>query len=83
MDRNSIIGLLLMGAVLITFSIWNAPSQEDIAQQQRVRDSIAIVEKNKSSKSVQAVKDTVADLSVAGSVTSNDSIVSTDSLKSL
>ena len=83
MDRNSIIGLLLMGAVLITFSIWNAPSQEDIAQQQRVRDSIAIVEKNKSSKSVQTVKDTVAALSVVGSVTSNDSIVSTDSLKSL
>ncbi|MFM7902852.1 MAG: membrane protein insertase YidC, partial [Bacteroidota bacterium] len=47
MDRNSIIGLLLIGAVLITFSIWNAPSKEEQARQQQVRDSIAAVEKAK------------------------------------
>ena len=40
MDRNSIIGLLLIGLVLITFSIWNQPSEEEKAEKKRIQDSI-------------------------------------------
>ena len=40
MDRNSIIGLLLIGAVLIGFNLWNAPSEEEIAEQKRRDDSL-------------------------------------------
>ncbi len=44
MDRNTVIGLLLITAIIIGFTIYNRPSQEEIAQQQRLRDSIAQVE---------------------------------------
>ena len=32
MDRNSVIGLLLIGAILVGFSIWNSPSEEEYEQ---------------------------------------------------
>ncbi|MCB9170043.1 MAG: membrane protein insertase YidC [Flavobacteriales bacterium] len=44
MDRNSIIGLLLIGAILIGYTIWTAPSKEELAHQQQVRDSLAQVQ---------------------------------------
>ncbi|HHT33982.1 MAG: membrane protein insertase YidC [Proteiniphilum sp.] len=45
MDKNTIIGLLLITAIIIGFSIFNRPSQEQIAAQQRMRDSLESVEK--------------------------------------
>ena len=47
MDKNTFIGLLLIGAIIIGFSIYNAPSEEEMAEQLRVRDSIAQVEAEK------------------------------------
>ena len=47
MDKNTFIGLLLIGAIIIGFSIYNAPSEEEIAFQQRRADSIAQVEAEK------------------------------------
>lgn len=44
MDKNTIIGLLLITAIIIVFTIYNRPSQEQIAEQQRLRDSMALVE---------------------------------------
>lgn len=43
MDKNTIIGLLLMGAIFIGFTIWNKPSEAQLAEQkaQRIADSIA------------------------------------------
>ncbi len=41
MDRNSIIGLVLIFAIFMGFSYWNAPSEEEIQAQQRKQDSIA------------------------------------------
>lgn len=45
MDKNTIIGLLLITAIIIGFSIYNRPSQEQLAAQQRTRDSIEQAEK--------------------------------------
>ncbi len=82
MDRNSIIGLLLIGAVLITFSIWNAPSKEEQARQQQVRDSIAAVEKAK--KPVVAPVQVNNEASAIASTTAAaDSTLSIDSLKNV
>ena len=47
MDKNTITGFVLIAALLIGFSWYNKPSDEEIAQQQRVQDSIANVEKKK------------------------------------
>ena len=44
MDRNTVIGLLLITAIIIGFTIYNRPSQEQIAEQQRLYDSIALAE---------------------------------------
>ena len=45
MDKNTVIGLLLIGAILIGFSIYNSPSKDEIAVQKHYRDSIAAVTK--------------------------------------
>ena len=44
MDRNSIIGLVLIAAILIGYQIYTAPSPEQVAQMQREQDSLAQVE---------------------------------------
>lgn len=44
MDKNTIIGFLLIGAIIIAFTILNRPSREQLAEQQRLRDSIQQVE---------------------------------------
>ncbi len=44
MDRNSVIGLLLIGAILIGFSIYNQPTKEQLAAAKHRQDSIAKVE---------------------------------------
>jgi YidC/Oxa1 family membrane protein insertase len=43
MNRDNIIGLILIFVILIGFSILNAPSEEEKLEAQRQRDSIAAV----------------------------------------
>ena len=45
MDKNTVIGFILMAAVLIGFSIYNQPSEAEIARQQQLRDSLELVRK--------------------------------------
>jgi len=45
MDRQSMLGLFLIGLILIGFSVLNAPSDEEIAALKSQQDSIAQVEK--------------------------------------
>ncbi len=47
MDKNTIWGFVLITAILIGFSFFNRPSKEQLAEQQRYRDSIAYVEQMK------------------------------------
>ncbi len=44
MDKNTIWGFILIAAILFGFSYFNRPSKEQLAEQQRYRDSIAHVE---------------------------------------
>ncbi len=55
MDKNTITGFVLIAALLIGFSWWNKPSEEEIAQQ-RTQDSIANVEKKKAEQMLAAKK---------------------------
>ena len=43
MDKNTGIGLVLIAAILIGFSLFNRPSEEELARRQHVQDSIAQV----------------------------------------
>lgn len=44
MDKNTIIGFVLIGLIVIGFSQLNKPSEEEIINQRRYNDSIALVE---------------------------------------
>lgn len=44
MDRNTIIGFLLIAVIVIGFSLLNRPSEEEVARQRRYNDSIALVQ---------------------------------------
>lgn len=75
MDRNSITGLLLIGAIIIGFSFWMSPSEQEIKELQRKQDSIAAVKKQQeefktgvkqSIDSTAQNTDTTATVKVAG-----------------
>jgi len=63
MDRNTIIGFVLIAAVVIGFSMLNRPSEEQLAQQQHYRDSIEqvrqqqLLEESKIEDSIRQTKD--------------------------
>lgn len=44
MDKNTITGLILIGLLFVGFSIYNRPSEEQLAAQRRYYDSIATVQ---------------------------------------
>lgn len=56
MDKNTTIGLLLIGAIIVVFSIYNRPNQEELAKQRRIRDSLAMVEIEKARAEAEAEK---------------------------
>ena len=43
MDKNTWIGFLLIAAIIVGFTMLNRPSKEELAERQRVQDSISLV----------------------------------------
>ena len=43
MDKNTWIGFLLIAAIIVGFSFINRPSKEELAERQRIQDSIATI----------------------------------------
>lgn len=50
MDKNTILGFVLIALILVGFSVMNSPSKEELAHQQRYNDSVAMVEQAKQQK---------------------------------
>lgn len=71
MDKNSIIGLLLIGGIIIGWLALNQPSKEQLARQKFVQDSIALVEKN----AIKAQADKAQQVSNNLPEAANDSII--------
>lgn len=65
MDRNTIIGLLLIFVILIGYSMWQQPSPEEIQRQQEIRDSIARVEKERAQAIEEQAKEQSQDQNTA------------------
>ena len=57
MDKNTWLGFLLIAAIIIGFSMLNRPSKEELAEQQRIQDSIAMV--NMAAVEAQRVSDSL------------------------
>ena len=47
MDKNSLIGIVLILGILIGWSVWMTPSKEELAQQRHIQDSINRVNKER------------------------------------
>ena len=75
MDRNSIIGLILIAGILIGYSIWIQPSPEDIAKMQRTKDSIAALQVT------QQIALKTPEQSILPNI--NDTLLSADSLEDI
>ena len=58
MNRNSIIGFILIAAIMVFYTVWMTPSEEELAKkrhEQQVQDSILMVQKMQDSlRAVQA-----------------------------
>jgi len=69
MDKNTIFGFVLIALILVGFSVMNRPSEEELAQQQRYSDSIALVQKNEAASVAQQKPEAVL---AADSINPND-----------
>ena len=73
MDKNTIIGLVAIMAILIGFGIYNKPSEKEIQRQEHIRDSISIVEQQKNSQEAMRLASTSQSNGSIGNVNQNDS----------
>ena len=58
MDKNTWIGFLLIAVIIVGFSLFNRPSQEELAERKRVQDSIAMAEMQE--REAQFISDQIA-----------------------
>ena len=65
MDKNTIIGFALILAILVGFSWWTKPSEEEIAKQQAYNDSIAAVQAQKAVEQEIMFQQTIIDQEAA------------------
>jgi YidC/Oxa1 family membrane protein insertase len=70
MDKNTILGFVLIALIVIGFSVLNKPNEAELARIQRYNDSIALVEQNKVPIIPATVKNTTD--SIATDSTAND-----------
>lgn len=56
MDKNTLVGFALIGAVIVGFGIYNRPSQEEMARAQHYQDSIqAVAQKQEQMQKAQEI----------------------------
>lgn len=55
MDKNTITGLVLIGVLLVVFSFFSRPSDEQLAAQKKYYDSIAVVQQQKEALEAKTV----------------------------
>ncbi len=60
MDKNTLVGFALIGAVVIGFSIYNRPSQEEMARAKHYQDSIQAIAQKEAAMQEQAAQQSAA-----------------------
>ena len=79
MDRNSIIGLLIIGGILVGWMVWSKPSKEELERIQFQKDSIAnvqLAEQVKKEALSKTIGTTVPHVAIDSNLVNNDSIAS-------
>jgi len=88
MDKNQIIGIVLIGAIIIGFMIFNQPSKEELEKQKHQSDSIALVKKQLEEQQIKELelKENTAELkdttltAIADNILNKDTLTTSDSL---
>ena len=73
MDKNSLIGIILILGVLIGWSVWMTPSKEEIAQQRHIQDSINRVNRERFVKDSISMAEAMATMNQTTSKTNDGS----------
>lgn len=82
MDRNSLIGLVLIGGILIGWLILNGPSNEELRKQKAVQDSLARLELARTAEAdAAALAAQKADTAVVKGDTAAAVVINADSLR--
>jgi YidC/Oxa1 family membrane protein insertase len=79
MDRNSITGIVLIGLILIVFSVLNRPSQEEIDSARRRQDSLEIVRQQQLNEEARQI--TTDDIAVESPVAERDTVQAMNDLQ--
>jgi len=58
MDKNTWIGFLIIAAIIVGFTMFNRPSKEELAERQRVNDSIRLAQQLEAE--AQAISDSIS-----------------------
>ncbi|HET6558716.1 MAG TPA: membrane protein insertase YidC, partial [Prolixibacteraceae bacterium] len=72
MDRNTVVGMVLIFAILIGFSYFNRPSEEQIAAAKRTQDSLEMVRIENERQQVAAAK--IDSVQAAVAIVQSDSV---------
>lgn len=74
MDKNTIIGLVVIFLILIGFSYFTRPNEEQVREMQRQQDSIARVEQRRMEQAAAQEKQNIAEAQNTGNAVSKDSV---------
>ncbi|MBN1927075.1 MAG: membrane protein insertase YidC [Prolixibacteraceae bacterium] len=83
MDKNTTIGLVLIVAVLILFSVLNKPSKEQIEEAKRKKDSIELVNRQAQLEMEQQQRLDVGESNMPVALNEEDTATKTEGLKNL
>lgn len=85
MDRNSIIGLVLITGIMLGWIFMSQPSKEEIAQRKKMADSIELVQKKEEAKQkvIATEKDTAKQSVAAGDSAQATTVANTNNSDSL
>ena len=72
MDKNSLIGIILILGVLIGWSVWMTPSKEELAQQRHIQDSINRVNRERFVKDSISMAEAMATMNATSTEQTND-----------
>lgn len=75
MDKNTILGFVLIAAILIGFSIMNRPSEEELAQQRAYNDSINLVRQQMQEAQLQQQQQALQPIAADSVTLNNDSLL--------
>ncbi len=71
MDKNQVIGIILIVALLIGYGIYNQPSEEELARQEQFRDSV------RRADAEQLIRDSIAKVREAAKAEAANTVVDT------